>query len=101
MLTKESISNYTTNYSRILMGGNDFIYIQPNLQLIKYISNYTITFPSQGVISDNYVVMPHGSATLVLSCTDSKILCNLFGPITKPAFVGHSAKRNYRLCHQF
>ncbi|RFZ76988.1 AraC family transcriptional regulator [Lacrimispora amygdalina] len=90
MLIKESIQNYM-NHSRVLIRGVDFIYIQPHLELRNFISNYTITFPSNGMMSDNYAVIPHGSATLVLTCTDSHIHCNLFGPITKPSFVGKSA----------
>jgi AraC-like DNA-binding protein len=78
------------NYSRLLIRGVDFIYILPHLELRNFISNYTITFPSKGMMSDNYAVLPHGSATLVLSCTGSQIHGNLFGPITKPSYVGKS-----------
>ncbi|MDF2888551.1 MAG: transcriptional regulator, AraC family [Lacrimispora sp.] len=90
MLMKDSIQNYMNN-SRVLIRGVDFIYIQPHSELRNFISNYTITFPGIGMMSDNYAVMPHGSATLVLSCTDSHIHGDLFGPITKPSFVGKSA----------
>ena len=90
MLTKDSIQNYR-NYSRVLIRGDDFIYIQPHSELRNFISNYTITFPSKGMMSDNYAVVPHGSATLVQSCTDCYIHSNLFGPITKPSYVGKSA----------
>lgn len=65
MLTKESILNYT-NYSRVLIRDVE-IYIQQHLELRNFISNYTITFPSNGMMSDNYSVLPHGSAALVLS----------------------------------
>ncbi len=95
MLTKDSIQNYI-NYSRILIRGVDFIYIKPHPALRNFISNYTITFPSKGMMSDNYAVVPHGSATLVLSYTDSQIHGNLFGPITKPAYVGNSTN-HFRL----
>ncbi|MGC6174307.1 helix-turn-helix domain-containing protein [Lacrimispora sp. 38-1] len=89
MLTKDSIHNYV-NCGRVLIRGVDFIYIQPHLELRNFISNYTITFPSKGMMSDNYAVVPHGSATLVLACTDSHIHGSLFGPITKPSYVGKS-----------
>ncbi len=95
MLTKDSIKNYM-NFNRVLYRGVDFIYIQPHSELRNFISNYTITFPSDGMMSDNYAVVPHGSATLVLSCSNSKIQGNLFGPITKPSYVGKSAN-NFKL----
>ncbi len=95
MLTKESILNYT-NYSRVLIRGVDFIYIQPHLELKNFISNYTITFPSNSMMSENYSILPHGSATLVLSCSDSHIHGKLFGPITKPSYVGKSGN-NFKL----
>lgn len=87
MLTKESILNYPNN-SRVLIRGVDFIYVQPHLELKNFISNYTITFPSKDMMSDNYAIVPHGSATLVHSCTSKNIYGTLFGPITKPTYVG-------------
>lgn len=90
MIKKYSIQNYM-NDNRVLIRGVDFIYIQPHSELRNFISNYTITFPSIGMMSDSYAVVPHGSATLVLSCTENSIQVNLFGPITKPAYVGVSA----------
>ncbi|HBF64423.1 MAG TPA: AraC family transcriptional regulator [Clostridium sp.] len=48
------------------------------------------------MMSDNYSVLPHGSATLVLSCNDSHIHGKLFGPITKPSYVGKSGN-NFKL----
>lgn len=95
MLIKNSIHNYI-DYSRVLIQGDDFIYIKPHLELRNFISNYTITFPSKGMMSDNYTILPHGSATLVVSCTDNNIYTNLFGPITKPSTVGKSAN-NFNL----
>lgn len=43
------------------------------------------------MMSDQYAVLPHGSATLVFSCDNSNIESSLFGPITKPACVGATA----------
>ncbi len=90
MITKDSIPNFFHD-RRVLIRGVDFIYLLPHPELRNFISNYTITFPSKGMMSDSYAVVPHGSATLVLSCTDNHILGNLFGPLTKPAYVGKSA----------
>lgn len=67
------------------------MYLLPHPALRNWISNYTITFPSVGMMADQYTVMPHGSATLVFACNESRVLGNLFGPITKPACVGSKA----------
>ena len=44
-------------------------------------------------MSDKYAVIPHGCATLVLSCDGSRFFVNLFGSATKPACVGSEANR--------
>lgn len=75
------------------MRGDGFMYLLPHPALRNWISNYTITFPSPGMMSDQYAVMPHGSATLVFSCNTSDMEVSLFGPATKPACVGGSANR--------
>jgi AraC-like DNA-binding protein len=41
------------------------------------------------MISDNYTVIPHGSATLVFSFDGSALYSSLFGPATKPCMVGN------------
>lgn len=69
----------------------DFMYLLPHPALRNWISNYTITFPCKGMMSDQYAVIPHGSATLVFTCDKSRISGNLFGPITRPACVGMEA----------
>ena len=33
---------------RVLLRGNDFIYLLPHQALRRYISNYTVTFPGKG-----------------------------------------------------
>lgn len=63
----------------------------PHPALRTFISNYTISFPCLGLLSEQYAIMPHGSATLVFACDEHKISGNLFGPITKSASVGQSA----------
>ncbi|MDD3252083.1 MAG: helix-turn-helix transcriptional regulator [Lachnospiraceae bacterium] len=78
---------------RILLRANDFIYILPHPALQEQISNYTITFPNKNIISDNYTVVPHGSATLVFSLDRNGWYGNLFGPITKPCMVGGIANQ--------
>lgn len=83
---------------RIIDHAEDFIYLLPHPGLCNWISNYTITFPSKGMISDNYTVLPHGSATLVFSCDSGDIYGNLFGPSSKPYMVGNEANQFEMLC---
>ena len=78
---------------RILLRENDFVYILPHPLLRRQISNYTVTFPNKEIISDNYTVIPHGSATLVFSRGGSDLSSNLFGPLTKPCMVGRLANQ--------
>lgn len=92
MIIKKDIQNFNKTY-RILLRENDFIYILPHSALQAQISNYTITFPSEEIISDSYTVIPHGSATLVFSYNKSGFYGKLFGPITKPCMVGSLANK--------
>lgn len=92
MITTESIKGFR-EVSRVLIRGADFMYLLPHPALRTWISNYTITFPSVGMMSEKYSVIPHGCATLVLSCGNSAITGSLFGPITMPAIVGSEANR--------
>ena len=69
------------------------MYLLPHPGLRNWISNYTITFPSAGMISNDYAVIPHGSATLVFACDGDRLYGDLFGPITMPACVGSTANR--------
>jgi AraC-like DNA-binding protein len=90
VITKESIKDLC-DMSRVLIRDTDFVYLLPHPSLNNWISNYTITFPSEGMMSDKYAVIPHGCATLVLSFDGTKIFGNLFGPATKPISVGSEA----------
>lgn len=90
MIIKEDIQAFNEGY-RVLDCGNDFIYLLPHPALREWISNYTITFPNKSMISDNYTVIPHGSATLVFSCDAKGLHANLFGPATKTNSVGNQA----------
>lgn len=92
MIAKKDIRTCNKN-DRILFRANDFIYLLPHLVLRDSISNYTITFPNKDIISDNYTVIPHGSATLVFSCDGKGFYGNLFGPATKPCMVGSHANQ--------
>lgn len=90
MITTENIRTYNDPY-RILVKAEDFLYLLPHPALCTWISNYTITFPRKGMMSDQYAVIPHGSATLVLSWDGNSMKGNLFGPTTKPVSVGTEA----------
>lgn len=92
MIIKKDILTFHQT-DRILLRENDFVYILPHPLLRRQISNYTVTFPNKEIISDNYTVIPHGSATLVFSRGGSDLSSNLFGPLTKPCMVGRLANQ--------
>jgi hypothetical protein len=92
-MTKTLLLSYRGS-GRILIGAEDYAYILPHPGLRSWISNYTLTFPSAGMMSDGYAVIPHGCATLVFSADASGFTSNLFGPCTKPVTVGRSANQS-------
>lgn len=92
MIVKKDIQTFNEAY-RILLRANDFIYILPHQALRGHISNYTITFPNKDIISNNYTIIPHGSATLVFSHDRSGLRGNLFGPSTRSCVVGSIANQ--------
>lgn len=92
MVSKKDIQTFQKAH-RILLREKDFVYILPHPALRDRISNYTVTFPSKETISDNYTVIPHGSATLVYLYDGGEARGNLFGPITKPCMVGGLANQ--------
>lgn len=91
MIEKDSVNFLKTKTNELLTCGDYFAYFSPCEQLRTFISNYTITFPDQGLISDDYTVVPHGSATLVFTHDGFKLQSQLFGPSSKPYQVGRSA----------
>lgn len=92
MIAKDDIRTFCESY-RVLVRANDFMYLLPHPALRDWISNYSITFPHKNMMSDNYTVIPHGSATLVFSCDGKGLYGNLFGPATKPCMVGGQANQ--------
>ena len=91
MIKKDSADFSAVKNNTLLMGDENFAYFSPSEQLKTLISNYTITFPNKGVISDNYTIVPHGSATLVLTYDGADLRILIFGPSSKPYFVGKNA----------
>ncbi|OFA17933.1 AraC family transcriptional regulator [Clostridioides difficile] len=92
MLKKESIRFINKNRS-LLVCEDNFVYLLPCIQLRNWISNFTISFPNQTIISDNYTIIPHGSVTLVFFYDATRLHSLLFGPTTKPKTVGGIANR--------
>ncbi|AXU71951.1 TPA: helix-turn-helix domain-containing protein [Clostridioides difficile] len=92
MLKKESIHFINKNRSLIVCEDN-FVYLLPCIQLRNWISNFTISFPNQTIISDNYTIIPHGSVTLVFFYDATGLHSLLFSPTTKPKTVGNIANR--------
>ncbi len=92
MISKNDILSFEkTDY--VLNSGDDFIYHLPHLELRNWISNYTITFPHKNMMTDDYTVIPHGSATLVFYCDSKGMHSDLFGPSMKPIAVGKKASQ--------
>ncbi|MDQ0361365.1 helix-turn-helix domain-containing protein [Breznakia pachnodae] len=79
---------------RVVIDSNDsFAYVLPCDKLQHLISNFTITFPDEIDISDNYTVLPHGSVTLVFFNNATGLHSLLFGPTTQPKVVGDMANK--------
>lgn len=92
MIDKTEIERYG-DYRRILIRRPGFIYLAPHPGLRSWISNYTVTFPAETEISAAYTIIPHGSATLVVSCQNGLVSAEVFGPATRPCPVGMQANR--------
>ncbi len=90
MISKENLQTYY-EVTRTLIRDINYAYLLPHPTLRNLISNYTITFPAKGVMSEEYTILPHGCATLVLSYDGNKTTSSLFGPMTKPVCVGSEA----------
>lgn len=92
MISRKSLNEIPECRTK-LIEGEDFVYLLPCERLRNFLSNFTISFPSEASISDNYTIMPHGSVTLVLFKDSSGLHSFLFGPTTKPQRVGDIANK--------
>lgn len=92
MINKNNLKNISQS-GRILIREEDYAYLLPCEPLRNLISNFTITFPDEKSISDDYTVMPHGSVTLVVFQYKTVIHSFLFGPATRPQKVGDIANK--------
>ncbi len=81
----------------IIIQGDSFAYFLPNEKLKPWISNYTISFPKNDMLSENYTVVPHGSATLVFYYNHTGVHSKLFGPSTLPQTVGKIANECFAI----
>lgn len=92
MIDRKEIFGYC-EYSRILRRSEGFIYLLPHPRLRAWISNYTLSFPGESGISEAYAIIPHGSATMVVSWNPGGMTVDLFGPATKVCSVGQRANQ--------
>lgn len=89
MITSSEIEQYKDPTRILIQEKNVCLYVLPHISLRPYISNYTITFPKHASdFTENYTVLPHASATLVISVEKNDITFNLSGPATIPDVVG-------------
>lgn len=93
MLMEEAMQHFCLP-DRTLIRGDGFIYLRPHPALGNWISNYTITFPHKTWIPDEYTIIPHGSGTLVFSCSARGIHSSMFGPAANPCRVGGQANQS-------
>jgi len=92
MITKDDLKFYREPH-RVLEKVEDYMYLLPHPALWDWISNYTVTFPGNDMISNHYTVIPHGCATLVCSCDETGMSSRLFGPATAACKVGEQANQ--------
>lgn len=92
MITNICLNNISPD-REVLIKEDDFAYFLASEELKSVISNFTLTFPSESMISDAYTIMPHGSVTFVLFKYHDEIYSFLFGPSTKPQKVGDLANQ--------
>lgn len=92
MINKECLKHIAEDRT-VMVAEEEFVYMLPCEELRNFISNFTITFPNEFIISNQYTILPHGSATLVLFQYHEEIYSFLFGPSTQPQHVGNLANK--------
>ena len=94
MINAAAISAYLDVTRTLYQGAGVCLYVSPYLELRKYISNYTMTFPKNAPeITKDYTIMPHGSGTLVMAVENGEFNIELCGPAILPDVVGGSAMK--------
>jgi len=89
MITKNNMHTFADKH-RIILQGDEFIYILPHTQLQAYIADYTITAPTTSFLSDQTTILSYGSATIVIEYDVAGLHIGLFGPSIKPCLIGRS-----------
>ena len=92
MITVNEIGEYDDN-DRVLVRADGFIYLAPSPKLADVVSNYSITFPTNCIMSNDYTVVPHGCATLVYAEENEIVRGDLFGSMLKRTTVGEKANK--------
>lgn len=90
MIDQRALLLYPQN-QRVIFRNEECMYVKPHAALQQYISNYTLTFPGNQTISEEYTIIPHGCATLTFALKNHAFSSRLFGPATKAARVGDQA----------
>ena len=89
MFSKEDLQNKSLQpleeENRILLQGNEFIYLLPNSDIRDCVSNYMIAFPTEE--NNRYGVVPHMSAMLFIEHNIEELSLTLYGNVAKPSFV--------------
>jgi len=70
---------------RILLQGNEFIYLLPHTDVRDCVSNYMIAFPTEE--NNRYGVVPHVGAMLFIEHNAKGLFLTLYGNVAKPSFV--------------
>jgi len=89
MISIEDIKNYN---GLILSGNYSHINVKPHKLLCPYISNYTITFPSNAM-SNEYTILPSASSTIVIAVNSDWVFSSLRCTNTVATNVGKYANK--------
>lgn len=83
-----SKSDYQLNSNILIKNSPYNLYISPHELLKPYISNYTISFPEQGMVCDTLTLIPDASGTLTFAFNGNTINSELWGATTKIVTIG-------------
>ena len=92
MISPKDIHTFKEKH-RVMLHVKEFICVLPHPQLRQYLSNYNITFPGKGLMSDNFTVIPCGCSTIAIEQSSGNLTADLHGPTAKPYTVGDTANQ--------
>ena len=90
MISKHDMYTFREKHL-ILLQTQDYLCLLPHPLLRTYISNYSITFPTQSLMSGGFTALPCGCSTLTISSDGKNLSADLDGPTTKPYILGSEA----------